>query len=144
MLEQRTPVEIDGIGAGDFHAVGGKPAAQPFGEPRIFLDEEQAVAALEKRCGEGAQTRADFHGERRAVRGDSRGDGPGQILVVEKILAEAFGRAHLQLVERGADVGQAQDEKGFRCSVGSAQPKTSLRRQPFTAGAGDQASRSSG
>jgi hypothetical protein len=36
------------------------------------------------------------------------GDGAGEILVVEEILSEAFGRTHLQLIERGADVGAAQ------------------------------------
>jgi hypothetical protein len=39
---------------------------------------------------------------------------------VEEILSEAFGWTHLQLIERGADVGEAHAES-LQCSVSSFQ-----------------------
>jgi hypothetical protein len=45
------------------------------------------------------------------------GDGAGEVLVVEEILSEAFGRTHLQLIERGADVGEAQGWGDYRFKI---------------------------
>ena len=43
------------------------------------------------------------------LRNRGGGDGAGEVLVVEEVLSETFGRTHLQLIERGADVGEAQE-----------------------------------
>jgi hypothetical protein len=65
-------------------------------------------------------------------------------LVVEEILPEALGRTKLQLVEGGADVGEAQEVEGLQCSVFSFQQETSLGRRRLIAGGSAQASKSSG
>ena len=110
--EERTPVEVDRVGRHDFHAVGWKCFAQPSGEAGVLLDDQQAIAALKERGGEGTEAGADFDRERDVV-GKSRGrDGAGQILVVEKILPEAFGRSKLEFVQGEAKVSEAQEEEG--------------------------------
>jgi hypothetical protein len=50
-------------------------------------------------------------------------------LVVEEILSETFGRTKLQLVEGGADVGEAQEVGSLQFSVFSFQRER--RRRTF-------------
>jgi hypothetical protein len=109
--EERTPVEVDRVGRHDFHAVGGKFLSQPSGEAGVLLDDQQPVAALEERSGEGTEAGADFDRERDVVRKSRGREGAGQILVVEKILPEAFGRAKLEFVQGEAEVSEAQEEE---------------------------------
>ena len=105
--EERSPIEVDGIGVLDYNAVGGEFVTEPSGEAGVFFDEEKFIAALEERGGEGAEAGADFDGEGDGPGDRGGGDGAGEVLVVEKILSEAFGRAELQLFERGAEIGEA-------------------------------------
>ena len=121
VAEERPPVELDGVGVDNYDTVGGKFIAQPRGEAGVFFDEEELVAAFEQRGGEGTEAGADFDGEGRAVGDRGGGDGAGQVLVVEEILSETFGRTKLQLVEGGADVGEAQEEGSLQFSVFSFQ-----------------------
>ena len=86
MPEERTPVEVDRVGLDHFDPVGGKPAAQPSGQAGVLFDDQQAVAALEERGGEGAEAGADFDRERDMDGKGGGGNGAGQVLVVEKIL----------------------------------------------------------
>ena len=109
--EERTPVEVDRVGLDHFDPVGGKPAAQPSGQAGVLFDDQQAVASLEERGGEGAEAGADFDRERDMDGKGGGGNGAGQVLVVEKILPEAFRRTKLEFVQGEADIGAAQEEE---------------------------------
>ena len=59
--------------------------------------------------GQGSESRSDFHEVIIPIQGKLPDDPIREILVVQKILAEAFARMHGELLERGLDGGEFHD-----------------------------------
>ena len=90
-----------------FHAVGGERAAEPIDHEGVLLQESDGGAGVDDPLGERAEAGADLDDVVAGLEIEE-GDGPaGEILVVEKILAEALPRVSLKLGEGAADFGES-------------------------------------
>lgn len=86
-------------------------------QPVIFLHESAFLTPLHGEVGECAESGADLHPRRVGFDLSKVDDCAGEVLVVEKVLSEAFGRACAEFCEQGLDLGEGHGEGSFSAGV---------------------------
>ena len=66
-------------------------------ESRVFFDQSETRVRANQKLGERAKTRPNFHDVIAGLDVEKRDDPSGEVLVVEKVLAETPGGCGLQL-----------------------------------------------
>ena len=102
MSKQNAWIELQRISVDDFKSLVAKPRTQKFCKSGILFDRENVRAFFEKKPGQRAQAGPDldhiiFRSDLRLI------DNPAsEILIVQKVLTESFGRPDADFRKRRA------------------------------------------
>ena len=102
MGEKNAWIELQRISVEDFKSLLLKPRTQKLCKSRILFNRQNVRAFLKKKPGQSPQARSDlddiiFRTNLRLI------DNPtGEVLIVQKVLAESFGRRHADFLKRRA------------------------------------------
>ena len=100
--KQNAWIELQRISVDDFKSLIAEARTQKLCKSRIFFDRQNMRAFFKKKPGQRAQAGPDldhiiFRSDLRLI------DNPAsEILIVQKVLAESFGRRHADFLERRA------------------------------------------
>src|SRR6476646_8050636 len=99
MREKNALIELERISVDDFKSLIPEARTQKVCKSRILFDRENMRAFIEKKARQRAQAGPDFH--HIIFRSDLRLiDNPAsEVLIVEKILSESFGRRYADFLK---------------------------------------------